>query len=484
MKRSLIWVLTVVLALLGFGWWGFNKWGNAQSASQLFYVPNAGEGTISIVDPLQGKTVDTISLGTSQASHGIALSPDGKIVYSGTGFEGKTLVAIDTKTKKIHRQHQFKEGVHGIDITPDGKYLYVSLNAGLGTTGGGLAVVDAGTLQPKALVQTGEGSAHVAVTPDGSQVWAANVNGNTVAVVDTRTNQLVKTIPVGKMPNEVAVSPDGKWAFAANVESNSVTVINAKTYQTVKEMRVGEAPHGVAVSPNGREVWVANNKSNDVSVIDINTFQTIVSIPTGAYANHVAFSADGQWAYVTNRQSNDVAKIDTAKRQITARIAVGSEPHEISLEDSVVHVTGNGTVAPQNQQVSVGPQNNAPSSQNRTKTAQAGSVQIEVQRLLPEDLSSSQAPKGISASDFDKYEVFRIALTTHSGDLSSLPLNQNTFLVKENGEKMAPVNWVVTSKDSHHPQYLAVFSKAQTAQITLEIGGLGDKPLTLTWKTN
>ncbi|MCK9910990.1 hypothetical protein MXD81_17710, partial [Microbacteriaceae bacterium K1510] len=81
--------------------------------------------------------------------------------------------------------------VHGIDISPNGKSLYVSLNAGLGKTGGGLAVVDAGNLEQKALIQTGEGPAHVAVTNDGSQVWVANVNGNTVAVVDARSNQLL-----------------------------------------------------------------------------------------------------------------------------------------------------------------------------------------------------------------------------------------------------------------------------------------------------
>lgn len=486
MKKGLVWGFTAVLSVALAGWWGAESLGFTKSAPQLFYVPNAGEGSVSIVDPEQGKTVETIPLGSKQASHGIALSPDGNFLYSGTGFEGKSLVAIDTTTKKIAKELKFNDGVHGIDISPNGKSLYVSLNPGLGKKGGGLAVVDAGKLEQTALIQTGEGPAHVAVTTDGSQVWVANVNGNTVAVVDAQTNQLLKVIPVGKVPNEVAVSPDGKWAFVANVNSNNLTVIDAKELRPVKEIRAGEAPHGVTVSPNGKEIWIANNKSNDVSVVDAVTLQTVANIPTGAYANHVAFSPDGKWAYVTNRQSNDVVKIDVGKRTIIARIPVGAEPHEISLEDYVVLPTEKASedANPQSPQTVGNLETKASSLEQRSQTAQAGDVAIDIQRLLPEDFNSKQPPKNLSPADFANAEVFRISLTAHAGDLSSLPLNKNLFLVAANGEKIAPANWIVESQDSHHPQYLAVFPKTESVSFSIEVGGLGDKPVVMTWKTN
>ncbi|GAX91623.1 YVTN family beta-propeller repeat protein [Effusibacillus lacus] len=465
MKKKWLFWLVPVLALAAAGGWGFNKWSNTGEPASVFYVPNAGDGSISVVNPNDGKKVDTIPLGTKQASHGIAISPDGGIIYSGTGFEGKSLLAIDTKTKKIVKELKFTEGVHGIDIGPDGKYLYVSLNPGLGKTGGGLAVVDTVHFEQKALIQTGEGPAHVAVTADGSQVWVANVNGNTVAVVDARSNKLLKVLPVGKVPNEVAVSPDGKRAFVANVNSNTVSVIDTLTFQTVAEIQAGEAPHGVTVSPDGKQIWVANNKSNDVSVIDGNTLKTVATIPTGAYANHVAFSVDGKWAFVTNRQSNDIVKIDVAKRTVTARIPVGTEPHEISLEDYVAK-----------------PSESSKAPLNKIKTGQSGPVQIDAEKLGTEDLDSKQQVKDVTKADFEQYEVFRISFTTHSGDLTSLPIDRNVFLISDNKAKVAPAKWIVQSSDSHHPIYLALFPKYQPGKVSLEVGGIGDKPVTFTWE--
>jgi DNA-binding beta-propeller fold protein YncE len=101
MKNIYRWGGVLLFLLLVAGTWLFVKQPEGKAApASVFYVPNAGDGTISVVDYEQGKAVDTIKLGTDQASHGIALSLDQKVLYVGTGFDGKTLIAIDTKTKK------------------------------------------------------------------------------------------------------------------------------------------------------------------------------------------------------------------------------------------------------------------------------------------------------------------------------------------------------------------------------------------------
>lgn len=481
MKRNLVFILLAVVVLAGIVRWGVGRGGTAVHGDEIFYVPNAGEGTVSVVDPSVGKTIDTISLGTSQASHGIALSPEGKTLYVGTGFEGKSLMAIDTKNKQKVKELKFTEGVHGIDISPDGKRLYVSLNAGLGKKGGGLAVIDAETLQQVAFVRTGEGPAHVAVTADGSQVWVTNVNGNTVAVIDAGSNRLLNVIPVGQTPNEAAITPSGDLVFVANVKSNSVSVIDSMSLKVIREIRAGQAPHGVTVSPDGKEVWVANNNSNDVSIIDIKSLRTVANIPTGAYANHVAFSSDGRWAYVTNRKSNDVVKIDVKTRKVVAKIPVGLEPHEISLEDYVFSARGEQRESVMNKTVPVVQRDAISPQRERVKMAQVGSIEIRAARLIPEDLVTGPVSNGISKSDFDKYEIFLLSFTTHSGDLSSLPIKENVFLSNDREKNMKPAKWQVTSNDSHHPEYLALFEKTSTSQLSLKIGGLGEQPVLFTW---
>ncbi|MBD8071296.1 beta-propeller fold lactonase family protein [Bacillus sp. PS06] len=435
----------------------------------LFYVPNAGDGTISVIDASTAETVDTISLGTEQASHGIALSLDGKVLYTGTGFDGKSVIVIDTETKEILDEIKFEEGVHGIDLSPDGEFLYVSLNPGLGQTGGKLVIIDTKKMEVVTDINTGDAPAHVAVSPDGSQVWSANVNANSVSVIDTNTKQLIATIKVGDVPNEVAISPDGKWAYVANVESDIVSVIDTTLLQTVKTIKAGDGPHGVTVSPSGEELWVSNNNSNDVTVVDTATLTTKVTIPTGSYANHVAFSKDGKWAYVTNRQSNDVVKIDTIKKEEVTRIPVGNEPHEISLEDYVSSNFKKITYSFDNTN------SNKKTEDNNKRIAEADFAVVKALRLSPED------PTNDSQYNLETNEVFEISIETHSGDLLSLALEEELFLVNGEGNKVAPSEWIVKNKDAHHPQFIAVFPKNEDSQVTLEIGKLSDTPIELNW---
>ena len=484
MKKTWPFLLYIGILSVFIIFWGLNSQEEPEASSTVFYVPNAGDGTISVIDPVKGETIDSISLGTNQASHGIALSPDGKTLFAGTGFEGKSLVAINTDTKKVIKDIKFEDGVHGIDISGDGQYLYLTLMNGLGKGDGTLAVFNTANMEKIAEVNTGGGPAHVAVKPDGSQVWVANVNGNSVAVFDAKNNQMIKTISVGEVPNEVAISPDGKWAFVANVNSDLITVIDANELETVKTITAGKAPHGVTVSPDGSELWVANNKSNDVSIIDIETFTLKATIPTGAYANHVAFSPDGKWAYVTNRQSNDVVKMDTNKKEVVANIPVGVEPHEITLEDYYGKAESVKTTSSQAKE-SAGSSSATEATNKETnqeiKTTQVEGIEVEVIRLEPDE------SKVNSSIDFETFDVFQLSLTTHSGDLSSLKLEENIFLSSSSGNKIGPAQWIVNSADSHHPQFLALFSKENedsSDRVSLEIGGIGNEPIKLEWDTS
>jgi YVTN family beta-propeller protein len=61
-------------------------------------------------------------------------------------------------------------------------------------------VIDAATNTVSATIPVGDTPFGVAVTPDGSKVYVANLNRNTVSVIDTATNTVIATIPVGIEP--------------------------------------------------------------------------------------------------------------------------------------------------------------------------------------------------------------------------------------------------------------------------------------------
>jgi YVTN family beta-propeller protein len=127
----------------------------------------------------------------------------------------------------------------------------------------------------------------VAVTPDGSKVYVANMGDGTVSVINTATSMVVATIPVGTNPEGVAVSPDGSKVYVTNNGDSSVSVINTGNDAVVATITVGTNPLGVAVTPDGSKAYVANMGDGTVSVIKTATNMAFATIPVGA--NPIAF---------------------------------------------------------------------------------------------------------------------------------------------------------------------------------------------------
>lgn len=448
-------IISVVITILIMGAISLFLITNNQSLSvPIFYVANAADGTISEMNFENNDPVKSIELDVEQIAHGIAISPDESVIYYGTGYEGNRLLAMDVNTKQVLNETKFEERVHGIDIHPLGKYVYVSLTAGLGEEGGALAVIDTNTFEILAMITTDDGPSHVSVSADGSQIWVANVNGNTVSAIDAYTFQVLATIPVGEVPNEVALSPNLDFAFAANVKSNSLTVIDMQTFEVVTELEVGEGVHGVTVSPDGKQVWTANNDSSDVSVIDIETLSLVTTIETGSYANHISFSPAGDLAFVTQRDANNLVMIDTKEYKVLKELALGKEPHEMTLKGMELNGINNiGTTEGKNRR------NLWQDKYLVERDGFGEGVEVKIRLLSPYDEEDTRLL--LSNLDIDPFQYYalNVEMTTHSGDLTSIPFGERTFLVNNDGDEMIADKWIDVSKDSHHPQFLALFEK-------------------------
>lgn len=211
------------------------------------------------------------------------------------------------------------------------------------TTGGAVVVIDAGAASPTAgaIVSVGSFPEGVAVSPDGSRVYVANLNSSTVSVIDATTTQptVTATLTVAT-PFGVAVSPDGSRLYVTSRDSNSVSVINTATDMFIATVGVGASPHGVAVSPDGSRVYVANSVSNTVSVINTATLAAS-TMGVGSSPYGLALSPDGSRVYVTNFNDDSVSVINTTPTPVlSATVPLG----EFMLDFPVgVAVSPNGS---------------------------------------------------------------------------------------------------------------------------------------------
>lgn len=290
------------------------------------YVTNAYDGTVSVIDHDAGAVAETIDV-ADQASHGIAVRPDGETLFVGDYGDGN-VYAIGTDDFDIRETIATGSNAHGVDLDPDGRYLYVS--GGSVDVRGDVAVVDAGSYDVLEGIET-DGAGHVNFGPDGRYAYVSNVDMDRIAVVDVDAMAVLETVPVGEGPNEAVASPDGRYVYTANVRDGSVSVVEVETWEERDRIAAGEGTHGIDVTPDGTQVWTANRGTGDLSVIDVEKREVVETVTDVDGANHLAITPDGSAIYVTAPGSDEAVVVDPGAFEVVDRIDVGAEPHEIAF---------------------------------------------------------------------------------------------------------------------------------------------------------
>lgn len=178
---------------------------------------------------------------------------------------------------------------HCVTFSPDGRFVTV---CDLGLDRVFVYRVDAehGTLTPDdpafASVPPGAGARHSVFSPDGRFLYVVNEMGGSVCVFayDAANGALTLRQTISTLPAsyhgfngsaEIAVSPDGRFVYASNRGPNSIAVFAASPADgrlTRVEITPsgGDGPRGFALSPDGKWLLCANQNSNNVRVFAVN----------------------------------------------------------------------------------------------------------------------------------------------------------------------------------------------------------------------
>jgi YVTN family beta-propeller protein len=180
------------------------------------------ESTISIVDTATDTLVRTITLSAGIRPMAFDANPDGStknIYVQLSNFHGFAVVDFATGKETARIEHPAIEGehphtdglqgapAHGLAVSPDGKTLWSTSKVF------GYAYVHSlPDLKEKGRVFVGQHPEWVTFTPDGRFVYIAAAGDNTVFVVDTATLKEVARVPVGQVPKRnttavLAVAP-------------------------------------------------------------------------------------------------------------------------------------------------------------------------------------------------------------------------------------------------------------------------------------
>ena len=270
----------------------------------------------------------------------------GGTVYS-ADEGGSTISAIDLGSGAV-TTIPVPVAPHNVDLTPDGRFLLAVGTPASGDHGAGghghgnaaglLVILDPQDLsKPAVTVEVGAHPAHVVADAQG-RAYASLAGGNDVAVVDLAAATIIARIETGAYPHGLRLSPDGAELYVANVEDGSVSVIDTATLAEVARIPVGAAPVQVGFTPSGDQVYVSLRDENRVAVIDVATRAVTNRIDVGPNPIQLIATPDGAFVYVANQgteaEPNDtVSVIATATGEVVKMITTGPGVHGVSVSE-------------------------------------------------------------------------------------------------------------------------------------------------------
>ena len=198
---------------------------------KIFYTGN-GNGSIGELDPATGKVINHFTPSQGGNPHTAVFDAEGNIWFTGQG--GGYLGKLDRKSGKI-AEIPMSGGPYGLSIDKQGRIWVCRMGANA------LGIYDPKTGKTEEL-RTGSGSRprRIATAPDG-MLWVTYYGNGILAKVDPAAMKVVKEypMPAGPRAGPYTVTVDGAGRVWANeIDTDTVALFDPKT----EKFRVFELP--------------------------------------------------------------------------------------------------------------------------------------------------------------------------------------------------------------------------------------------------
>jgi YVTN family beta-propeller protein len=302
--------------------------------AQSLLVVNQGDTSVSIIDPSSARQVAVIPEGTpTMHGHEIAASGNGRTAYlpiygnvgvGKPGLDGNQMLILDLPSRTIVGRIDFGHGVrpHQPVFDPARNLLYVTTELDRSVT-----IIDPQSRKIVGSIPTGQAESHMlAVSPDGTRGYTANVGPGTVSVLDMVGRRTIAVIPISQETQRISISNDGRWVFTSDQTRPQLAVIDTRANKVKSWVSLPGTGYGTAPTRDGRFLLVAVPPANRVSVVDLGSMQVVRNIDVPAAPQEILITPDGKVAYVSCMSGGRIAAIDLSQWKVKSLITAGKFP--------------------------------------------------------------------------------------------------------------------------------------------------------------
>ena len=319
------------------------------------YAVNSGSDSVSVIDAEHNRVAATI--GVHHTPYFIDVAPDGKLAYVANSASN-TVSVLDLDKRREIAVAATGEGPGVARVSPDNRTLVVSNRIAGSVSVYSISDSPRQPLQLREAFSGCPGATDVAIAANspsdlrsGAKAFIACSGGHQVmdiwlaAAPDSWGGQqdaslqhdhILALLDVGKTPTHLALKPDGFEVFSTNFDSDSISEISAWTNEVEGTYVIGAKPSRAIVSRDNTSLWVTNFGADSASLYSINDGRLITGIRTGSRPDAITFSADEHLLLVADSGSGDVAVIRTQSKsglpELFTMLPAGKHPNDIVVK--------------------------------------------------------------------------------------------------------------------------------------------------------
>ena len=275
---------------------------DVDSEGRRAYVANSGSNNVSVIDLDKRREIAAIGVGEGP---GLArISPDRGSLVVTNRISGSVSV-VDPARFKVRAVFDGCPQATDAVILPDSSKAFVACSGGHQVMAIGLArpassIDGEHTDRLLSFLDVGRTPVHLALKPDGGEIFVSNFDSDSISEIATGTNEVGGAYLVGAHPSRGIVSADNAFLWISNFNADSVGVYSIDDGKLINTVRVGDGPDALAFSANGFLLLAVDARSGDVSVVKTQTYapngavvmgSLFTMLPAGSRPNAIAVKA-------------------------------------------------------------------------------------------------------------------------------------------------------------------------------------------------